>query len=162
MQVASRVAGGAIGFARGGPAVGSFPLEQVAECAAAIVRGPHGAAAMQYGKGAGFGPLREWLGDRHGVSADEVLLANGSLQIVEFIALGLLQPGDVVFVESPTYDRTLTLLRRHGANIVGIPMEADGPDLDALDAALARQTPKLFYVIADFQNPSGATLSLAK
>ena len=153
---------GPIDFTRGVPAVESFPLEQVAECAAAIMRGPHGATAMQYGKGAGFGPLREWLGSRHGVSADEVLLANGSLQIVEFIWIGLLQPGDVVFVESPTYDRTLTLLRRHGATIVGIPMEADGPNMEALEAALARQVPKIFYVIADFQNPSGATLSLAK
>ena len=153
---------GAIDFTRGVPAIESFPLEQVAECAAAIIRGPHGAAVMQYGKGAGFGPLREWLGARHGVSADEVLLANGSLQIVEFIALGLLQPGDVVFVESPTYDRTLTLLRRHGVRPVGIPMEADGPNLAALEAALEQGVPKLFYLIADFQNPSGATLSLAK
>lgn len=157
-----QAAGGAIDFTRGVPAVESFPLEQVAECAAAVVGGPHGATIMQYGKGTGFAPLREWLAARHGVSADEVLLANGSLQIVEFIGVGLLKPGDLVFVESPTYDRTLTLLRRYGATIVGIPMEADGPDLDALDAALARQTPKLFYVIADFQNPSGATLSLAK
>jgi 2-aminoadipate transaminase len=156
------VANQVIDFTRGVPAIESFPLDEVAECVAAIVRGQHGATVMQYGKGAGFGPLREWLGARHGVSADEVVLANGSLQIVEFIALGLLQPGDVVFVESPTYDRTLTLLRRHGIAIVGIPMLGDGPDLEALTAALARQTPKLFYLIADFQNPSGATLSLAK
>lgn len=154
--------GGTIDFTRGVPAIESFPLEQVAECAAAIIRGPHGATVMQYGKGTGFGPMREWLAAQHGVTADEVLLANGSLQIVEFIGLGLLQPGDVVFVEAPTYDRTLTLLRRYGATIVGIPMEADGPDLAALEAALAAHTPKLFYVIADFQNPSGATLSLAK
>ena len=161
-MAASGVETGTIDFTRGVPAIESFPLEQVAECAAAIIRGPHGATVMQYGKGAGFGPLREWLGARHGVSADEVLLANGSLQIVEFIALGLLQPGDVVFVESPTYDRTLTLLRRHGVRPVGIPMEADGPDLAALEAALERGVPKLFYLIADFQNPSGATLSRAK
>ena len=161
-MTAAGVATGTIDFTRGVPAIESFPLEQVAECAAAIVRGPHGATVMQYGKGAGFAPLREWLGARHSVSADEVLLANGSLQIVEFIALGLLAPGDAVFVESPTYDRTLTLLRRHGIRPIGIPMEADGPNLAALEAALAREVPKLFYVIADFQNPSGATLSRAK
>jgi 2-aminoadipate transaminase len=160
-MAASQV-GGTIDFTRGIPAGESFPLEQLAECAAAALRGPHGATIMQYGKGNGFAPLREWLGVHHGVSADEVLLANGSLQIVEFLGVGYLKPGDVVFVESPTYDRTLTLLRRYGATIVGIPMESDGPDLDALEAALARQTPKLFYLIADFQNPSGATLSLAK
>jgi 2-aminoadipate transaminase len=153
---------GTIDFTRGVPAIESFPLEETAECAAAVLRGPHGTAVMQYDKGMGFAPLREWLGARHGVSADEVLLANGSLQIVEFLALGLLQPGDAVFVESPTYDRTLTMLRRYGIRPVGITMEADGPDLDALDAALAREIPKVFYLIADFQNPSGATLSLAK
>ncbi len=151
-----------VDFTRGVPAMESFPLEQVADCAAAIIRGPYGGTVMQYGKGAGFGPLREWLAAQHGVTADEVLLANGSLQIVEFIALGLLQRGDCVYVESPTYDRTLTLLRRHGMRPVGIPMEADGPDLEALEAALKREAPKLFYIIADFQNPSGATLSLAK
>ncbi len=153
---------GTIDFTRGVPAIESFPLEQTAECAAAVLRGPHGTATMQYDKGAGFAPLREWLGARHGVSADEVLLANGSLQIVEFLALALLKPGDAVFVESPTYDRTLTMLRRYGARPVGIPMEADGPNLDALEAALAREVPKVFYLIADFQNPSGATLSAAK
>ena len=153
---------GTIDFTRGVPAIESFPLERVAECAAAVLRGPHGATVMQYDKGMGFGPLREWLGARHGVAADEVLLANGSLQLVEFLALALLAPGDAVFVESPTYDRTLTLLRRYGVRPVGIPLEADGPDLDALDAALAREVPKIFYLIADFQNPSGATLSAAK
>jgi DNA-binding transcriptional MocR family regulator len=70
-----------------------------------------------------------------------------------------LKPGDVVLTESPTYDRTLTLLRRHGVTIVGIPMEPDGPNIDALEQALAKQVPKLFYLIPDFQNPSGATCS---
>src|SRR5690606_5583267 len=65
-------------------------------------------------------------------------------------------------VESPTYDRALTLLRRHRAVPIGIPLEADGPDLEALEAALRRQVPRLFYTIADFQNPSGATASLEK
>jgi len=88
-----------------------------------------------------------------------VLTGNGSLQLIEFLCLQVVKPGDVVFVESPTYDRTLTLLRRHHATIVGIPLEADGPNLEALEAALAKHTPKFFYVIPDFQNPAGATCS---
>ncbi|MBI4486100.1 MAG: PLP-dependent aminotransferase family protein, partial [Acidobacteria bacterium] len=64
--------------------------------------------------------------------------------------------------EVPTYDRTITMLRRHGAQVVGIPLEADGPDIRALEAALARQVPKVFYLIPDFQNPSGTTCSGAK
>lgn len=161
-QTGARGDAPAINFTRGVPANESFPLEQVAECAAAVINGPHGTEVMQYGKGFGFGPLREWLADRHGVGTDQVLLANGSLQIVAFLGLALFEPGDTVFVESPTYDRTLTLLRRAGARVAGIPLEADGPDLDALEAALSRGVPKLFYTIADFQNPSGATASLAK
>lgn len=151
-----------IDFTRGVPAIQSFPLEQVAECAAAVITGPYGAETMQYGKGHGFVPMRKWLAERQAVTTEQVLLGNGSLQLIEFLAIALLEPGDVVFVESPTYDRTLTLLRRHHATIVGIPMEDDGPDLASLETALDLHSPKLFYTIPDFQNPSGATASLAK
>jgi 2-aminoadipate transaminase len=151
-----------IDFTRGVPAIESFPLTELADCAAAAVRGPHGAQVLQYGQAAGYLPMREYLAAQYGVGAENILLANGSLQIVEFIALGLLQRGDLVFVESPTYDRVLTLLRRHGMRIEGIPLLGDGPDMTALAAALQRETPKLFYIIADFQNPSGSTLSHEK
>ncbi len=93
---------------------------------------------------------------------DRVLTGNGSLQLIEFLCLRMLQPGDTVFTEAPTYDRTLTLLRRHGADVVGIPIEADGPDIEALERALATRVPKFFYIIPDFQNPAGATCSGAK
>jgi DNA-binding transcriptional MocR family regulator len=151
-----------IDFTRGVPAPESFPLEQLAECSAAIVTGQYGAQVLQYGPGAGFAPLREWLAERHGVAANQVLLGNGSLQILDFMGLALLEPGDTVFVEAPTYDRTITILRRHGARVVGVPMEDDGPDVDAFERALRETTPKLAYVIPDFQNPSGATAALAK
>jgi DNA-binding transcriptional MocR family regulator len=91
-----------------------------------------------------------------------VLTGNGSLQLIEFLCLALLKPGDLVFTESPTYDRTITMLRRHGMQVVGIPLEADGPNIGALEAALAKQVPKVFYLIPDFQNPSGTTCSAAK
>lgn len=147
-----------INFTRGVPANESFPLGEVAEAAidALKARGP---AMLQYGPAAGFGPLREWLGQWQGVTTDRVMTGNGSLQLVEFMCLGLLKPGDVVFTESPTYDRTITMLRRHGMRVVGIPLESDGPSLSALEAALATQTPKVLYLIPDFQNPSGTTCS---
>ena len=147
-----------INFTRGVPANESFPLDEVASAAIAglAARGP---AMLQYGPAAGFGPLREWLAQWQGVSPDRVLTGNGSLQLVEFMCLGLLKPGDVVFTENPTYDRTITMLRRHGMQVVGIPLDADGPNLMALEAALVTQVPKVFYLIPDFQNPSGSTCS---
>jgi hypothetical protein len=63
----------------------------------------------------------------------------------------MLKPGDLVFTESPSYDRTINLLRRHGAKVVGIPLEADGPNIEALERALQKAVPKFFYVIPDFR-----------
>jgi len=117
---------------------------------------------LQYGPAHGFRPLREWLAEWQGVPVDRILTGNGSLQLIEFLCLHLLKDDDVVFTEAPTYDRTITMLRRHRANVVGIPLEADGPDIAALERALTRQVPKFFYIIPDFQNPSGATCSGAK
>ena len=150
-----------INFTRGVPANESFPLDEVASAAmdALKARGP---AMLQYGPSAGFQPLREWIAEWQGVTADRVITGNGSLQIVEFLCLGLLTPGDVVFTENPTYDRTITMLRRHGMQVVGIPLDADGPNMPALEAAIARHKPKVFYLIPDFQNPSGSTCSGAK
>ena len=95
-------------------------------------------------------------------SVDSVLTGNGSLQLLEFLCLYMLEPGDVAFVEVPTYDRTLTILRRYGARVVGIPLEADGPDIEALERSLATHVPKFFYIIPDFQNPAGTTCSGTK
>jgi len=150
-----------INFTRGVPAPESFPIEaMIAASKTALEK--YGKVILQYGKSFGFVPLREWLAEWQGVAVEQVMTSNGSLQIIEFLSSHFLQPGDVVFTESPTYDRTLTTLRRHQAKVVGIPLQPDGPDIDALEAALAQQTPKFFYIIPDFQNPSGATCSLEK
>jgi len=150
-----------INFTRGVPANESFPIDEVIEAATAALR-DHGAAVLQYGPAQGFGPLREWLAQWQGVQPEQLLVANGSLQLIEFLCLAMVRPGTVVFTESPTYDRAITMLRRHGAEVVGIPLEADGPDLAALEGALARRRPAFMYVIPDFQNPAGATCSAAK
>ena len=150
-----------INFTRGVPAVESFPLEELADAAIAALK-DHGKVMLQYGPSAGFQPLREWIAHWKGVGVDQVITGNGSLQIVEFLCLHLLRPGDVVYTEAPSYDRALTLFKRHGAQVVGIPLQEDGPDIDALEAALARHPPVLFYVIPDFQNPAGATCSSEK
>jgi 2-aminoadipate transaminase len=150
-----------INFTRGVPANESFPIADFAAAAAAALE-KDGAAILQYGPAAGLAALREWLAGWQKVKPEQVLTGNGSLELVEFLLRHLIKPGDVVFTEAPTYDRTITLLRRHGAAVKGIALEADGPNIEALEAALSVQVPKFFYVIPDFQNPSGATCSLAK
>ena len=150
-----------INFTRGVPANESFPIQELIEASGSIFQ-TKGAAILQYGPALGFQPLREWLAEWQKVTPDRVLTSNGSLQIIEFLCLHMIRPGDVVFTEQPTYDRTIGLLRRHGATLVGIPLEADGPNIEALERALEKQVPKFFYVIPDFQNPAGATCSGAK
>ncbi|MDX1523954.1 MAG: PLP-dependent aminotransferase family protein [Anaerolineae bacterium] len=150
-----------INFTRGVPAIESFPVAEMITASKSALE-KYGSTILQYGKSYGLMPLREWLAEWQGVSVEQVLTANGSLQIIEFLCYHLLQPGDVVFTEAPSYDRTLTLLRRHKANVVGIPLEVDGPNIEALETALKERAPKFFYVIPDFQNPSGATCSLEK
>lgn len=150
-----------ITFTRGVPAIESFPVEDMIAASQAALQ-EYGTTILQYGKSFGFLPLREWLAEWRGVSVDQVFTANGSLQTLEFVGHHFIQPGDVVLTEAPSYDRAITLLRRQGAKVVGIPLEADGPNMEALEATLAQHTPKFFYIIPDFQNPSGATCSLEK
>ena len=150
-----------INFTRGVPAPESFPTDDLISAASGVLQA-HAQSVLQYGPSTGFAPLREWIAAWQQVEPAQVLLANGSLQIVEFLCFAALSPGDVVLTESPTYDRTLTMLRRHGARIVGVRLEPDGPDLAALEAAIRQHRPKLFYTIPDFQNPAGATCSRDK
>ena len=150
-----------INFTRGVPANESFPIAELVEASAAVLKS-HGAQMLQYGPSRGFEPLRQWLAEWQRVEVDCVIISNGSLQIIEFLCLQMIEPGDVVFTESPSYDRTIGLLRRHGARVVGIAMEPDGPNIDALENALKKGVPKFFYTIPDFQNPTGATCSGTK
>lgn len=122
----------------------------------------HGRAILDYGDVAGFGPLRETLARRmaaHGitVSTDEVLLTHGAQHALDLAVRLLAQPGASIVVESPTYGLVLPLQRLHGLRPIAIPMRADGMDLDALEACLARERPALLYTVPTFQNPTGIT-----
>ncbi|HEY5100898.1 MAG TPA: PLP-dependent aminotransferase family protein [Gaiellaceae bacterium] len=151
-----------ISFARGIPAPECLPVEELADCAKAAIE-RDGKAVLSYGPGGGYGPLREWIAARHGVEPGRVVVTSGSLQGFVFLAEQLVQPGSRVLVEAPTYDRPLKILRRLGAEIVGLPMDDDGLEPDALEQALASgPKPAFLYTIATFQNPSGRTLSEAR
>jgi 2-aminoadipate transaminase len=150
-----------ISFARGAPAPELIPAEQLAECAYAVAQ-REGAKVFSYGPGGGYGPLREWVAERHGVAAGRVVLTVGGLQGFVFHAAEQLarRPGRVL-VEAPTYDRPLKILAREGAEIVALEMDEEGLDPDALAAELRRRSdrPSFLYTIPTFQNPSGRTLS---
>lgn len=150
-----------ISFTRGNPSPEALDREKIEECAQAVLE-VDGSTILQYGASAGYMPLRKILAEWHGRSPEEILVSNGSLQILEFILALLLSPGDTVFVEAPTYDRTITLLRRHQVNLVGIHMESDGLSTEFLVEQLEGVVPKLLYIIPDFQNPSGVTTSYSK
>src|SRR5437868_10086659 len=125
-----------ISFARGAPAPECLPVQELAECAKAALE-RDGVAVLSYGPGGGYGPLREWIAERHGVEPGRVLLTSGSLQGFVFLAETLVAPGTRVLVEAPTYDRPLKILARLGANVVGVPMDDDGLQPDAFEQALA-------------------------
>src|SRR5918911_5091487 len=137
-----------------------LPIEEFADCARAALE-RDGAVALNYGPPGGYPPLREWIADRHGVDSRRVVVTNGSLQGFNFVARNAVANATRIFVEAPCYDRTLSILRRLGADAEAIPLGEDGLDVDALAEALDRSPGEnIVYTIPTFQNPSGRTLSL--
>ena len=150
-----------ISLARGVPAPECLPLDDLAESARAVFE-RDGRRVLNYGPAAGYQPLRERLGDRHGVDAARVLVTNGSLQAFALLARLLLDGTDrLVLVEGPTYDRSLKLLADADADVTTIRFGEEGLDLDALERQLDTERPPAFlYTIPTFQNPSGRTQPL--
>jgi 2-aminoadipate transaminase len=152
-----------ISLARGVPSTDLLPARALAAAAQrALERDPAGALA--YGAPEGYRPLREWFAGRYGVSVDRVLLTNGSLQGVALVIEHLFsRTGGLAVVEAPTYDRTILLFKRFGAEVEALPLAADGIDVDALAGLCQRgRVPRVVYVIPNFQNPAGVTTSRAK
>lgn len=150
-----------ITLTRGVPPPEAFPTDQIAVCLDAAIRADP-AVVLQYGQQPGYTPLRQLLAAEYGVSEREVMVANGSLQLQDLIARHLVRGGMTVLTEQPTYDRALTTFRRYAARTIGVPLKSDGIDVDRLEMMLKRDVPALLYLIPDFQNPSGTTLSLGK
>ena len=149
-----------ISFARGVPAPECLPVEELADCARAALE-RDGATVLSYGSSAGYAPLRDWIAERHGVDPERVLVTNGSLQGMVFLAERF--AGNRVLVEEPTYDRPLKILAAHGLETVPVAMDNEGLDLAALaDALDSGGKPAFLYTIPTFQNPSGRTLSVER
>jgi 2-aminoadipate transaminase len=151
-----------ISLSRGAPSLDIIAVEELRAAAdRAFERDPGGTFA--YGTSMGYGPLVRWIAAKHGLEPDQVIATNGSMQADAFLFEHLVQPGDQVVVEAPSYDRTLLSLRKLGAELLAIPLEEDGIDVEALARALeSGARPKLAHIIPNFHNPGGCTLSLEK
>ena len=152
-----------LSFAGGLPAPELFPVEAIS-AAYEKVLAREGRAALQYSTTEGFGPLCEWIAARLArrgmrVTSDQILITNGSQQGIDIVSRVLLDPGDVVAVESPTYLAAIQTFE--GCEVTFAPVASDdhGMDVDDLARVFAERLPKLVYLVPEFNNPKGTTLS---
>ncbi|MGI9021198.1 MAG: PLP-dependent aminotransferase family protein [Solirubrobacterales bacterium] len=151
-----------ISFARGAPSADILPADAVRQAARTALEDDW-ERALSYGTGRGHPGLCEWIAtELHGIEAERVMVTNGSMEAAALLFRYMLEPGDRVIVEQPTYDRTLLLLNRAGVELVPVSLEQDGLDIGAFEAALGDGPVKLAHVIPNFHNPAGCTLSEAK
>jgi 2-aminoadipate transaminase len=151
-----------ISFAGGLPAPDVFPVEEFSAACGQVLK-DWGALALQYGSTEGYLPLREMIARhtaRYGISvnAENILITSGSQQALDLIGKVFINPGDRILVEEPTYLGALQAWNAYGAEYVTVPMDENGMVTDALDNAL-RSGVKFIYVLPNFQNPTGVTLS---
>jgi len=154
-----------ISFGGGLPAPEVFPVEEI-RAATNRVLTEHGTTALQYTTTEGYRPLRELLVRhmaRYGVVVrpENVLITSGSQQALDLVGKLLINPGDRVLTEEPTYLGALQAFNAYQAGYLPVPIDDEGLDLDALERQL-RSGPKFLYVLPNFQNPGGVTLSLAR
>jgi 2-aminoadipate transaminase len=160
---------GMISFAGGLPDPAIFPVEEFASCAEALRS--QGTIALQYGATEGHRPLVAEIQRRmepllgRPVSAEEMIISSGSQQVMDMAARVLLNPGDVVVVEAPTYPGALHSFRATGARFAPVPCDEDGMQVEKLPEVIERcrretgHRPRLIYTIINFSNPSGACMS---
>lgn len=157
-----------ISFAAGNPAPEAFPTERIAQISAELLRDDP-ILALQYSITEGYTPLREFLkgwmtekGCFH-KEFDDIIVTSGGQQANELSCKVLLNEGDTLLCESPSFIGSLNAFRSYNVNLVGVDMEEDGIDLAKLENALkTEKNVKILYLIPNFQNPTGRTMSLAK
>lgn len=159
---------GMIAFAGGSPAVEAFPCEEVKKLSEEILN-ENPVSALVYGVSEGYEPLRvnvkNWLKRRENVGSDDdiVMITSGGTQVMDIATRILTDEGDTVICEDPSFIGSLNCFRSHGCNLVGVPIDADGMNINALEQAV-KENPnaKFIYTIPNFQNPGGTTLSFEK
>jgi 2-aminoadipate transaminase len=170
-QVIASRTGDLISFAAGYPDPTGFPWDAFREIASELLSGRDG-SVLQYGPTRGYRPLLESILGvlaTRGIKADlsEVMTTSGSQQGLDLIARVLIAPGDAVLVEVPTYTGAIAAFRNAQCQLIGVQQDADGINLEALDATLMRERAagtrvNLLYLVPNFQNPAGIILSVPK
>ena len=157
-----------ISLAAGNPAPEAFPVKEIAGITAKLLA-DNPINALQYSVTEGYTPLRNRLKERMKKAAcfdensDELIITSGAQQANELACKVLLNEGDTLFCEAPSFIGSLNAFKSYNVNLVGVPMEEDGMKLDALEEALkTANKPKLIYIIPNFQNPMGLCTSLEK
>ena len=157
-----------IPFAAGNPDAASFPIEEVKRISAEIFETAP-VTALQYGVTEGYRPLIErltkFVKDRYNIGKDfdSLIVTSGAQQVMDLATKALCDLGDTVICECPSFIGSLNCFRSYGCNLAGVPVEADGMNIEKLEEAIKNATnPRFIYTIPNFQNPSGATMSLEK
>ncbi|HUS16774.1 MAG TPA: PLP-dependent aminotransferase family protein [Chloroflexia bacterium] len=161
-----------ISFAYGLPDPALFPTDALAAATELVLR-QHSDRALQYGSPQGLPQLVRVLLDRlnraEGLELvpEECIITSGASQGIGLVARALLDPGDAVVLETPAWPGVINILRRYGARMVPVPLEADGLDVSATAATLAElhaagTRPKLLYTVPTFQNPTGITMTATR
>jgi len=155
-----------LSFAGGLPAPEAFPAQALARAHAEVLASDAG-AALQYGPTEGYAPLRAWIAERmarHGLAArpEQVLITTGSQQGIDLVGKALIDPGDTVAVEAPSYLAALQSFSTYEARFAVVGGDEEGMRVEELERLLRRSRPRLIYLVPNFQNPRGTTLGLAR
>ena len=157
-----------VSLSAGNPAPEAFPVREIAEISAEILK-ERPIEALQYSVTEGYAPLRGYLKDylksRHNIGRDfdGILITSGAQQVMDLLTKSLLNEGETVLCEAPSFIGSLNTFRSYRAHLRGVPMDPDGMNLDALEQALKEEkNVKYIYTIPNFQNPTGITMSAEK
>lgn len=156
-----------IPLSAGNPAPDAFPVKEIAEISQKLLM-ESPVLALQYGTTEGYTPLRdfikEYLSESNTFSDnDELIITSGAQQVMDLLTKTIINTGDTVLCEAPSFIGSLNTFRSFQAKLVGVPLENDGVDISALESALkSEKNVKYFYTIPNFQNPSGSTMSMEK
>ena len=157
---------GMISFAAGNPSPEAFPSEDIQRITTEILRS-NPINALQYSVTEGYAPLRDtmkkYMSDKHNsfnADSDELIITSGAQQVMDLMTKAFVEKGDVIITEAPSFIGSLNTFRSYGAKLVGVPVDEDGMNIEALEKALQEnKNAKFIYTIPNFQNPTGITMS---